>query len=169
MAQPTIVLGPPTELDDELIRGLIYDVAHRIHTYDTIARRYGFIDVADMKAFLNTHPQIVKEAQRLRAIVDGDQSAELRTRLKAAFATEDLIVPMAAICADGKIPPGTRIDAFKQLSRVAGIDGMPATAKDGAAAGTQFSLTINMPDGRTEKIITSVVDPPNHMLLEDAE
>lgn len=55
----------------------------------------------------------------------------------------------------------TRIDAFKQLNRMGGVDGLPPASKDAnEGSGTQFSLTINMPDGRTEKIITTVADRP---------
>jgi hypothetical protein len=154
-----LVDAAPVEIDDDMVLRLIYDLAQRIHTAETIAKRYGFQTEPRLKKWLGEHPTVVRQAAKLQAIVNSDRSAEERARLKATFATEELIAPMAAIAGNPTVPAGQRIDAFKQLNRVAGVDGMPVSQKDGGGSGTQFNLTINMPDGRTEKIITTVVDP----------
>lgn len=157
------------ELDDDMIWRLIYDLAQRIHDAPTIARRYGFRTEAKLRQYLAAHPTVVAQAAKLKAIVDSDKSTEERARLKAQFATEELIAPMAALAGNPTVPAGQRIDAFKQLNRVAGVDGMPTASKESGGSGTQFSLTINMPDGRTEKIITTVVDPAALPAPEAAE
>jgi len=155
-----VVSAMQIELDDDLTGRLIQDVAYRIHAPETIAVRYGFGTVDNLKQYLASHPQVTKETQRLRAIVDSDGSLEARARLKAGFASENLVPQIHGIASDPTKPAGVRIDAFKQLNRMAGLDGMPASAKDGGGSGTQFNLTINMPGGRTEKIVTTVVDQP---------
>ena len=156
-----LVDAAPVELDDDMILRLIYDLAQRIHTTDTVAKRYGFGTEAKLKLWLAEHPTVVRQAAKLKAIVESDRSAEERARLKATFATEELIAPMAALAGDPRIPTGQRIDAFKQLNRVAGVDGMPAASKDGKeGGGTQFTINFQFSGGRTESLTTVVDAPP---------
>ena len=73
-----------------------------------------------------------------------------RVRLKAMQATEALIPATAGIAADPRIAPQQRIDAFKQLSRVSGLDAS-AAAKDGSG-GPAFTLNILFRNNPAEKL-----------------
>jgi hypothetical protein len=151
--------GPPT-LAPELRLPLRYDLVNKIHDYETIAERYGFGDKAGLIRFLQSEPEFSADVGRLRSLLGSDMSAQERCRLKAAIASEELVARIAGIVANPGTTAAAAIDGFKQLNRMAGVDGIPATGKNGEATpGTQFSLTINMPDGRSETI-TTVVEAP---------
>lgn len=143
-------LDPNPLLDDALIMRLTYDLAAGIHPPETIAVRYAFPDVAAMRRYLAKHPAIIKEAQKAKALMESDEGSETRVRLKAMQATEALIPATAGIAADPRIAPQQRIDAFKQLSRVSGLDAS-AAAKDGSG-GPAFTLNILFRNNPAEKL-----------------
>lgn len=144
-------LDPNPLLDDALIMRLVYDIAAAIHPPETIAVRYGFDDVAGLRRYLAKHPQIIKNAQKAKAAMESDEGSEARVRLKAMQATEELIPATAGIAADPRIAPQQRIDAFKQLSRVSGLDGGGAKQAAGAG-GSGFTLNILFRDKPAEKL-----------------
>src|SRR6185369_12731746 len=121
-------LDPNPALDDALILRLQYDLAAKIHPPETIAARYGFIGVKGLRRYLAHHPQVVANIKKARAAIESDEGSEGRVRLKALQATEVLIAPTALIAMDPRVAPQQRIDAFKQLSRVAAVDGSGAAA-----------------------------------------
>jgi len=143
-------LDPNPLLDDALIMRLTYDLAAQIHPADTIATRYGFPDAAGLRRYLAKHPAIIKEAQKAKALMESDEGSESRVRLKAMQATEALIPATAGIAADPRIAPQQRIDAFKQLSRVSGLDS--AAAKGAGEGGPGFTLNILFRDKPAEKL-----------------
>lgn len=147
-------------LAPELRLPLRYDLVNKITDYETIGERYGFGGKAGLIKFLHSDPEFCAEVGKMRAAISSDMNAQDRCRVKAAHASEELVAPIAGLVANPATPAATRIDGFKQLNRMAGVDGIPAAGKSGdAAPGTQFSLTINMPDGRSETI-TTVVEAP---------
>jgi hypothetical protein len=158
---PDDYLDPNPLLDDALIMRLTYDMAAGIHEGDTLATRYGFTDTAALRRYLKKHPQIIVNAQKGRALVESDENTESRVRLRAMQATEDLIPTTAAIAADPRIGPQQRIEAFKQLSRVSGLDAS-AAAKAANPGGPAFSLNIIFRNAPTETI-TVVPDEPAPM------
>ena len=151
-------LDPNPLLDDALIMRLIYDLAAGIHEGDTLAIRYGFADKEALRRYLKKHPQIILNAQKGRALVESDENTESRVRLRAMQATEDLIPTTAAIAADPRIGPQQRIEAFKQLSRVSGLDAS-AAAKAANPGGPAFTLNILFRNNPTENL-TVVPDDP---------
>jgi len=157
-----LVLDNNPQLDDALILRLQYDLATKTHTYDDIARRYGLTNVAELADYLKTHPNIVTEAKKLRALFNSDRAVEERVRLRFLYATESLIAPMQHIAGDIRTPIGARIDAFKQIQRGAGVDGLPAQqrgAAGGNTGGQPFHLNIIFSNGqRTQISGTPVID-----------
>jgi hypothetical protein len=135
-------LDPNPALDDALILRLQYDLAAKIHPRATIAQRYGFNGIGGLLNYLSSHPQIVENVKKTRAIIESDEGSEGRVRLKALHATEALIPAAAGIAMDPRIAPQQRIDAFKQLSRVAAVDGSAAAAMAKAGSGAAFTLNI---------------------------
>lgn len=133
-------LDPNPLLDDALIMRLTHDIATGLHEGDDLAARYGFDGVGAMRRYLLRHPRIIVNAQKMKALIDSDEGSEARVRLKAIHATEELIQPTAAIAADPRIAPQQRIDAFKQLSRVSGLDNSAKVAA--GAGGPAFTLNI---------------------------
>jgi len=157
-------IDPNPALDDSLIMRLQYDLAAKIHPKETIALRYGFNGVPGLFRYLSRHPQIVENVKKARALLYSDAGSEERVRLKALMATEDLIPAAAGIASDPRVAAQQRIDAFKQLSRVAAVDGSAAAAAQKAAnGGAAFTLNILFRDkpealNFTAENVTS--DPP---------
>lgn len=144
-------LDPNPLLDDALIMRLTYDIAAGIHEGHVLALRYGFPDETALRRYLLKHPQVIRNAQKGRALVESDENTESRVRLRAMQATEELIPATAGIASDPRIAPQQRIDAFKQLSRVSGLDGGGA-AKNAQASGPGFTLNILFRDKPAEKL-----------------
>jgi hypothetical protein len=136
------ILDPNPLLDDALILRLIHDLAAGIHTRKTIAQRYGFKDIAGLVKYLTNHPGVVEQIKKARAIITSDEGSESRVKLKALQATEALIPATAGIAADPRVAPQQRIDAFKQLSRVSGMDGSAAAVAASKSFGPAFTLNI---------------------------
>lgn len=150
-------LDPNPLLDDALVMRLTYDLAADIHPADEIATRYGFPDKSGLRDYLRLHPTIIKNAQRAKALINSEEGSEGRARLKAMQATEALISSTANIAWDPRIPPQQRIDAFKQLSRVGGLDGSAAAqAARAGAGGPAFTLNILFRDKPSEHL--NIVD-----------
>jgi hypothetical protein len=143
-----LVLADNPQLDDALILRMTYDLATGMHNGEVIARRYGLADADQLKDYLRQHPNVVHEAKRLRSLFQSDEATEGRIRAKFLRATEQLIIPIAALVADPRTPINSRIDGFKQIQRGAGVDGVAAGAKDQGRSGAAFSLTINFAGGR---------------------
>lgn len=148
------------DLDNATIQRLCYDLAQRIHEPATIARRYGLVDEGGLRRWLGAHPQVVVHTKKMKALLDSDMGTEERTRLKALYATEDLIIPMAVLAQDPNVTATQRIDAFKQLNRVAGVDGPGAAGKNDVPGASGPSLVVNFhfSGGRTETLSTTVVE-----------
>ena len=146
-------LDPNPLLDDALASRLVYDLAAGIHEGDVLALRYGFAHEGALRRYLAKHPQLVRNAQKAKALMESDENTESRVRLRAMHATEDLIPAAHGIAMDPRIAPQQRIDAFKQLSRVSGLD---SAAKQGAqASGPGFTLNILFRDKPAEKLVLS--------------
>lgn len=139
-------LSDNPDIDDALIQKLTYDLAVGLHSAQAIARRYGMTGVDSLKQYLMAHPYVVKDAQNLRAAFMSDASTEERVRMKFLKATERLIVPLANIAHSPRTPLNARIDAFKQIQRGAGLDGMGSASRGTNSqrdGGHPFNLIIN--------------------------
>lgn len=174
------VLDDDPKVDDALILQLCYDLAQGIHPYETIANRYGFADVAELARYLQTHSAIAAKARHLKATLDSDMGSGERARLKALIASEELVAPIASIAADPKVAAGQRIDAFKQLNRMGGVDGLPSAARSEqlGGGGNKFVVQFNFRGSPPENFVTTVVRPidvpaieqrPEEDLLEEIE
>jgi uncharacterized protein YbjT (DUF2867 family) len=158
----SMIDGASIILSTEHLEKLKNDLARQIFKPDVLAKRYGFRDEVALRSYLLANPWVVVEAKALKAHFDSGQATAERIEIKSQTAYEDGVIPaMYAIATNPAVAPRDRIEAGKEM-RLAGRIGV--TAKDGSAiAGTQFSLTINMPDGRSETIATTVVEqlPPS--------
>ena len=153
-----MVLAENPQLDDALILRLQYDLALGIHLPDAIAQRYGLPDKKSLWEYLRRHPRIVEGARKMKALAESDQGVEERLRLKAMHATEDLIHTTHELAQDIRTPMQQRLDAFKQLSRVAGVDGLREKSATTGSGGHNFVFTILFGGGETKNITGTVLD-----------
>src|SRR5262252_4319386 len=89
-----LVLNEDPQRDDALIQRLQYDLATKIHPPAEISRRYGFLDVEELRDYLMAHPQLIDGVKKIRALFECVEGIEARMRAKFQFATEDLIPVM---------------------------------------------------------------------------
>jgi hypothetical protein len=153
------------ELSPAQIEALKNDIAYDIHEAPTIAKRYGFDSVIELKQYLVSNPWIAGDAGHMRSVFNSDDSTPKRVTLKSLVAYEDIgIVAMSQIIADPNKSASDRIAAAKLLKDSAGI----GYQKDQLAqTGTIFNLTISLP-GRT-KDLTTVVQPPSDLPLIEGD
>ena len=141
------------EVDDDLLPGLVDDIAQGIHSHATVAMRYGLGSEAELLTYLKQHPVVLNQIRRHKAAHLSDGAVVDRVRLKAGLAVEDLIPELTHIVRDGNTPTGQRIDGFHKLMRAAGTDGNVAAVKDsGGGEGTSFTLNFIWSDGTRESI-----------------
>lgn len=154
----------PVSLDQMLELRLCDDIAKNIDTADDIAARYGMDGRDGLKAYLRAHPKLVTYANKLKALNDSAMGSEDRARLKAVYASEALISHIAHIAGDKATNAAVRVDAFKQLNRMAGMDGAGSGAKSergggaGSGGNVPFSVTIILPNRPPEQISATIVD-----------
>ena len=149
--------SPAPGLDDRQKAALRFDLVSQIASPEIIGNRYNLGGEAGLNQYLRANPSFADDVSRMRSLFSSDMSAQERARLKATLASEELVGDVYHIVTNPNYSPAQRIDAFKQLNRMGGIDGLPAAAKDGAGnTGTSFNLVINMPDGRRETIFATV-------------
>jgi hypothetical protein len=143
------------ELSPEHVEKLKNDLARGIYEPDVIALRYGLRDETGLRRYLIAHPWVITEAKAMKALFDSGQATAERIEVKSQTAYEDGGIPaMYSIVTNPLAAPRDRIEAAKEM-RLSGRIGV--VSKDGAVAGTQFSLTIHMPSGSKE-IHTTVVE-----------
>lgn len=133
---------PNPDLDDARIKRLQYDIAIGILNLDEIAHRYGFPNNWELRKYFEEHPGLIAATEKMKALFESDRGADERTRAKALQATEELIPPVYHIAANPHVAPQQRIDAFKQLSRVGGVDVSAAMLAAKGGGGTPFTLNI---------------------------
>lgn len=148
--------------DDTLLHRFIEDVAQDIVPPAELAHRYSLTQ-ADMVALIKV-PEVLRRIKVRRAIWQSDDSIESRIRKYAGTVLLESMPGTGAKMTDPSVPNGIALDYLKAYSRMAGVDGMPASAKDGGGgSGNQFTVNFHFSGDRVERI-TTVVDQP---ALED--
>lgn len=158
----TPILTDVPEMSTMAFFAFCVDTAQGIHTYAEIAKRYGFESREAMHEFLVNRPVILRKIKELRAVWQSDDNLETRLRKLAGHSVMEAMPDTAAIMFDKAVTPGVRLDALKAHSRIAGVDGLPAMGKDGAArqeGGGKFSVQIVFSGaGKVETL--SLREPP---------
>jgi hypothetical protein len=151
------------DLDDARVKRMQYDIAIGILTHKEIAHRYGFSNDWELRKYFEEHPGLIAATERMKVLFESERGADERTRAKALQATEELIPPVYHIAANPHVAPQQRIDAFKQLSRVGGLDVSAAMlAAKGGGGGTPFTLNIlfqTKPERRLELVADAAPAP----------
>lgn len=136
---------------------LKHEIASNLYEEDVLAKRHG---LKSIRKYLIDHAWLIPEIKALRAQKASELSVQERCRQKAALASEELIPDIVSVVANPTTSAASKIDGFKQLNRMAGVDGLPAATRDNQAQpGSQFNLTMVFRD-RTETIST-IVEAPN--------
>ena len=145
--------------------GFCTDLARKIHTSETIAARYGFADKAGLKAWLAAHPAVVRRIKEEQAVWESSGNIEVKTRTLAGVALTEGIPTHAQIMLNPDVAPGIRIDAFKELAKVAGVSGLQPVARTAgggqtADAGGKFSVQIVFASTGQVESFTAREPPP---------
>ena len=162
-------------LDEALLHGFMHDVANGIHPAEKIARQYGFASGQHMLKFITDNKVVRRKIKALRALVESDANLEGSNRALAGHALREGMHNVAAPLFDPKATPAVRLDTAKLLARIAGVDGLPAAAKDGSggASGNKFVVNFLFSGGKTETIsATTVVDAdhgPARLVMPELE
>lgn len=130
-------LGPVTDFDSRLA----VELAIQLVPVSDLLQRYE-LTKADLQTKLKdpAFRKMVKDAKR---VWNSDLSVKERIRLKSQVLIEDSILAIYNILHDQDVVPASRLDAFKQLARVADVD---QPDKAGAEAGSRFSITLQFGD-----------------------
>lgn len=95
---------------------------------------------------------MVKEAKR---VWQSDLSVKERIRLKSQVLVEDSLLGIYEMFNDQTLAAPARLDAFKQMARVATVD---APDKEQGNIGERISININLGEDRKVTLDSNVVD-----------
>lgn len=150
------------------------DLAQGIYPHAVIAARYG-LSMEQLVVFLKRNPGFVAEVKKTKALWESGGNTAEAVRLEAQTGLREILPHLVADALDTKTTAATRVDIAKQVSRIAGVDGMPAPSAQGAPGktGNQFVLNIQFTGREPEIITTTVVEnelppPPEQGDEEDA-
>ena len=120
---------------------LAVELACQISPVQDICKRYE-LTRADLRVKLRdpTFRKMVVEAKRAW---HSDLSVKERVKLKASVLVEDSILAVYNMLHDKENPTASRLDAFKQLAKVADVD---SPGKSNMEAGEKFTVVINLGD-----------------------
>lgn len=141
-------LLPITDHDSRLA----VELAVQISPLPEVLKRHG-LTTADLRTKLRdpAFRHMVKEAKRTW---QSDLSVKERIRLKSQVLVEDSLLGLYNIFHDGGMAAPARLDAFKQMARVATVD---APDKEQGTMGERISININLGDDKNLTMDTSVV------------
>ena len=132
----------PSDRDAQLAAELAMQLAPTADILD----RYG-ISVDDLK-FKLSNTQFRQMYQETKRTWESGLSSEERIKLKARMLVEDSLLRVFALIHSEDTPSTARIEAFKQLTKVAGVDQQQKTGD----AGNRVSITLNI--GKATRPIT---------------
>jgi hypothetical protein len=160
----TRVLPKEPDLPSATLFAFCVDIAQKIHPYPLIATRYGFLNDTEMANYIQAHPAVRSRIKEMRSVWFSDANVETRLRKLAGHAVLAALPSTADIMFNPRASEAMRIDALKAHARIAGVDGLPAAAREGTGgAGDgagKFSIQIVFPNaGKTENINTIDVMP----------
>lgn len=137
----------PADRDSQLAM----ELAMQLAPINDILDRHG-LTVADLR-FKLSNPLFRRVYQDTKRVWESDLGAEERIRIKAMMLVEDSLLQVYSILHSHDTAPQARIDAFKQLSKVAGVD---QSGKGGDAAGTKVSITFNIEPDKPPVMLEAV-------------
>lgn len=151
MSDLTTVPAPPA-LNSHDAR-LAVELAIQISDLPTICKRYG-VSTDELKKKLKD-PMFrgaVKEAKRQWS---ADLNAKERIRVKSQLLVEDTILDVFSIIKDRDQATPARLDAFKSLTKISGVETLDKTTDTGA----RFVLNISLPNLEKPVIIDATPNP----------
>lgn len=153
--KPPVERQPPAVLDP-LVAAIASEIAQDIHEVEDILTRFGFSGSADPKWIALKDSEDFKRAlgEAIREWHAADSTPK-RIKYKALAAVEASMPDLFAMVVDKNLPAGGRIDAHKQLSRLAGLG--ESAQHGGGGGGSGFTLNINL-QGEKTTITSPVID-----------
>lgn len=128
-------LTPITDHDSRLA----VELAVQISPVEEILRRHD-LTADELRAKMKdpTFRNMVREARRTW---NSDLSVKDRIKLKTQVLVEDSLLGLYTMFHDVNVAPPARLDAFKQMARVAAVD---TPEKAGPGGGERVSISINL-------------------------
>lgn len=160
---PAVVSPAPPELSPLALQAFCNDIARQIHPAAEIAARYGFADKRAARDWIDARPAVKRVIKELRAIWESEANLEGRIRAYAGHALLEAAPTNAQIMLDPTVHPTIRIDAMKAHAKIAGVDTLPAAARDGGGGvpgNAPFAVNIIFQQAGMVESIATVRPPP---------
>jgi len=134
----------PISIDPEnLSSQLAYDVASKLLTVDDILVKYELTREEFMR--LVKTDEFKKLYAEAKLAWEGD--AKARIQAKAAMAVEDSLLTVHSMLVNDMVPATARLEAFKQLKSIAGVE--PDKKETGTGAHVAISINLGDAGGTT--------------------
>ena len=153
---------PPASMSDAVFDGMdmlvvARDFARGIHPKAVVATRHGM--TPEQAILLCSQPVFRRMVQRERAVWEGSDNAGERARQYHREGQAMVASEIVGMVLDDKLPAALRLDAAKFSAKVAGIDAPPKQPGADGPAGTSFSVSIHLGEGKVERLTTTVAAP----------
>lgn len=156
---PVVPVDP--ELTDNQRYQLVEALARGIYGTDEIAKRFSFGRREVLLEWLDRHPTIVRQVEERRAAWLSEANIEVRNRVHANVALGEAIIVIGADACNPNLPPASRAEAAKLLTKIAGLDGPgqgARTDQKGGGAGASFTLNIQFGGGARQTIQATTIE-----------
>ena len=152
---PTVKSSDKTSFLQNTAPIVAYEIASGLYDLEDILARHDWT-VDEFKRIGASEPfrHMVQEAKAEWSTVDSQE----RIRLKAKVASEEGMLTVYGMINDDNIPPVVRLDAYKTLTRMAGVDAI-AKAAEGEGSGGKFQIVLNFGGPQTPMTITGETLP----------
>lgn len=136
---------------------MVAELAAKIQEPNDVLARYGM----SKKEFatLSKTPAFKHAYQEAKTFWESDSNAKERIAVKAATMLEDSLLELHTIFHDGAKSGSLRMDAFKQITVLARLNGGEMRDPSGGAAGQQININIDMGGGQS---VVATIDPVNN-------
>lgn len=123
---------------DDVTNRLLVELAANLRPPTEIFSDFGY--TAEDSQVLMASPGFGDRLREVASMWNSEENRDTRIRAKAAMVVEDGIPTLAAVLYDASMAIGSRLDAFKQLSKIAGAEVAQA---DNTGTGGGFRITMN--------------------------
>lgn len=151
----------PASLEDRVFDDLDYhalgrDLARKIHSPETLLRRYGL--TREQLVLLCSHAPFKKIVAVERNVWESTDNAGERAKQYHREGQAEAASEIVGMILDDRLPAAVRLDAAKLSAKIAGIDLPPKDPNAGftGAGGTAFAINIHLGDGKVERISSAL-------------
>lgn len=150
----------PTSVESKMKPALALELAAQLRPAVEVLKQFGI--TADEWEIIKKHPHFQRAFSEAKEFWESDKNAAERVKCVSTMMVEESLVTLFEMTHDVELHPSSRLDAFKTIAKIAGVDnsGSKAVGPGGGPTQERFQININL---------TPVDGNPVNQVVIDAE